>query len=444
MTSLARRALFALAAVALAAPQAQPAAASPGEAPAPTQARPAAAAKPAAKAAPKPVAKPAAKPVAKAAPKSAAKPVAKSTRKPAAKPVAKAATAASTTPCPVDARKVVPFTAASVSSLGGDGFSITWLAPASAGPVQVSAAPRPDGTGGVRAGPATRTGALYFQPKTAAARWYFTLKPACGRSLTVAERNLHLDGAPNFRDVGGYRTDDGRWVRMGMLYRADELSHLTDKDLKVLTGVGVKTVADLRTVSERSRQPDKLPPKAVHAVYDPSEDAPIGVTQDSFEKVASGGRYDRVLPEANRRFVSDPGASAAFRKLMGQFATGENPTVFHCTAGKDRTGWAAAVLLTALGVPRETVMADYMLSADNLAEKNRVALSMMQRTPGFERARPEQLESLLTVRRAYLQAGFDQVEKEYGSFDAYLHEGLGLTDAELEALRARYLVGAAD
>lgn len=418
MASLARCALFALAAVALAAP--------PGEAPAAT-AKPAAAARP--------TAKPAAKPAAKSA--------AKAPAKPAAKPAAKTAAAARPAfPCEVAARKVVPFTAASVSSLGGEGISVSWQAPATAGPVEVYAASRSDGTGGVRAGEATRTGALYYQPKKAAARWYFTLRPACGRSLTVADRNLRLEGAPNFRDLGGYRTEDGRWVRMGVLFRADELSHLTAEDLAVLAAVGVKTVADLRTVSERSRQPDKLPPKAVHAIYDPSEDAPIGVTQDSFGKVAGKGRYDRVLIEANRQFVSDPGASAAFGKLMGHFATGANPTVFHCTAGKDRTGWAAAVLLTALGVPRDTVMADYMLSADNLAEKNRIALPMMQQTPGLEDVSPAQLEALLTVRRAYLQAGFDQVEKKYGSFDSYLHDGLGLTDAELEALRTRYLVGA--
>lgn len=409
MTRLARRVLLALAALALAA--------GPGGAPAAPAAK-GAAAKPAAKAATKP--------------------------KAAAKPAAKTAAAAKPSfPCAVEARKVVPFTMANVSRLEPDGLSVAWRAPSTAGPVEVYASPRPDGAGGVRVGDATDVGAVYFAPKKRAARWYFALKPACGRSLTIADRNLHLQGAPNFRDVGGYRTEDGRWVRMGVLFRADELSHLTDEDLAVLTAVGVKTVADLRNYSERSRQPDKLPPKATHAVYDLAEDAPIGVTQDSFAKVAERGRYDRVLVEANRQFVKDPGATAAFSKLMSHFATGANPTVFHCTAGKDRTGWAAAVLLTALGVPRDTVMADYMLSADTLAEKNRLALPMMQRTPGLENVSPSQLEALLTVRRGYLQAAFDQVEKKYGSFDSYLRDGLGLTDEELEALRNRYLVGAA-
>jgi len=359
------------------------------------------------------------------------------------KPAAKRAAAKPAFPCEVAARKVVPFTAAAVSRLDPDGLSVSWRAPASAGPVEVYASPRLDRTG-TRVAPATTgPGAVAFTPKTPAARWWFTLKPACGRALTVAERSLRLRGAPNFRDLGGYRTEDGRWVRMGVLYRADELSHLTDKDLKVLAAVGVKTVADLRNYAQRAREPDRLPPKATHAVYDLAEDAPIGVAEDSYGKAASRGRYDRVLVEANRRFVRDPGASAAFGKLMSHFASGANPTVFHCTAGKDRTGWAAAVLLTALGVPRETVMADYMLSADLLAEQNRIALPIMQKSPGLEGVSPAQLESLLTVRRGYLQAGFDQVEKTYGSFDAYLREGLGLTDADLAALRTRYLVGAA-
>lgn len=416
---IARHALLALAALALAgmAGEAAPAAAAKAAKPA------------AAKAAPK-AAKPAGKPRARSG---------------AARPAAKTAAAAKPSfPCAAEARQVVPFTTADVARLPPDGLSVSWQAPAWAGPIEVYASPRLDGTGGVRVGDAaTGPGAVYFTPKKPAARWWFALKPACGRSLTIAERTLHLQGAPNFRDVGGYRTEDGRWVRMGLLYRADELSHLTDEDLRVLAAVGVKTVADLRNYSERSREPDKLPPKATHAVYDLAEDAPIGVTQDSYGKALRKGRYDKVLVEANKQFVKDPGASAAFGKLMAHFASGANPTVFHCTAGKDRTGWAAAVLLTALGVPRETVMADYMLSADLLAEKNRIALPIMQKTPGLEDVSPAQLEALLTVRRTYLQAAFDQVEKKYGSFDAYLHEGLGMTDAELEALRTRYLVGGA-
>jgi len=378
---------------------------------------------------------------AKPAAKATGKPPAKRGAKPAAKTVAAAKPAF---PCDPAARKVVPFTAADVSRLDPDGLSVSWRAPPSAGPVEVYASPKLGGAGGARVAPAvTGPGSVAFTPKTSAARWWFTLKPACGRPLTIAERKLRLQGASNFRDLGGYRTEDGRWVRMGALYRAGELSHLTDKDLKVMGALGIKTVADLRNYAQRSREPDKLPPKTTHAIYDLAEDAPIGVTEDSYGKAAKRGRYDRVLVEANRRFVKDPGASAAFGKLMNHFASGANPTVFHCTAGKDSTGWAAAVLLTALGVPRETVMADYMLSADLLAEKNRIALPIMQKTPGLEDVSPAQLESLLTVRRAYLQAAFDQVERTFGSFDAYLREGLGLTDAELEALRTRYLVGAA-
>ena len=355
------------------------------------------------------------------------------------------APAAAKTPaaCVAQAKHVVPFEAADVVR-GADGrLTVSWRAPAPAGPVAVYASKSADGADGVRVGQGAAAGSLTVTPPGPAPRWYLALRPACGAQLVVADRRLVLDGAPNFRDAGGYRTADGRWVRMGALYRADELSHLSDRDLTELQAIGIRTVADLRTEQERKSQPDKIPAQATHAVYDVSGAKPIdGVVRESFGKLVKEGRTEQVLVEANRQFINNPAADEAYNKLMTQIAKGDGATVFHCTAGKDRTGWANAVFLTILGVPRETVMQDYLLSAELLKAKNKVLLQHMKAVPGFENVSPEQMENVLTVRPEYLQAAFDEVEKKYGSFDAYVRDGLRLTDADVAALRARYLIGA--
>jgi len=113
------------------------------------------------------------------------------------------------------------------------------------------------------------------------------------------------------------------------------------------------------------------------------------------------------------------------------------PIVYHCTAGKDRTGWATAVILTILGVPRDQVFADYLLSNSYLAAKNAATISSVKASgapidPAF-------LEPVLTVRRDYLQSAFDEVDRNYGSFDAYVRDGLGISDMQVAALRRKYL-----
>lgn len=345
--------------------------------------------------------------------------------------------------CAKTAQAVVPFEQATVEAQADGKALVSWRAPAGAGKVAVFASTSPDGSSGIRVGEGGASGSLAVAPPKAAPRWYYQLRPACGTPLVVAARRIGLQGAPNFRDVGGYRTTDGRWVRMGVLYRSDELSKLSDKDVAVVEALGVEQFADLRTDPERQRQPNRFPPQAKPAIYDVAGQAQIkGVAQDSFTEIAAKGGLDQVLVQANRSFVASPGAAAGFGKLLDQFAAAERPMLFHCTAGKDRTGWAAAALLLALGVPRETVMQDYLLSAEYLAPKNKVMIEQMRRYPQFANTPPEQLEALLTVRPSYIQAGFDEVEKRYGSFDRYLHEGLGLTDADIAALKTKLLVGA--
>jgi protein-tyrosine phosphatase len=329
----------------------------------------------------------------------------------------------------------IPFTSADVQSLDGRAFTISWAAGPAAGAVDVYARPTPGAGGpqglGRRVGRGGPSGQLAVADLPAAGRWYFELKPAHGAPLVTADRSLHLKSAPNFRDIGGYRTADGRWVRMGLAYRSDELDRLTDADLATLARLTPMLVVDFRTLKERTRGPDRLPPGAVGLVEDVLADAP-----PSYEKITDAAGAADFLADANRQFVALPSARASYSGLFSRLPTASGAVVYHCSAGKDRTGWATAVLLTALGVPRATVMADYLASNGYLTEKNRAMFAAM---PPAAAAR---MAPIMTVRAAYLQAAFDEVDRRYGSFDNYLHKGLGLDDRALAQLKARFLAGA--
>ncbi|GLW55351.1 tyrosine-protein phosphatase [Kitasatospora phosalacinea] len=323
------------------------------------------------------------------------------------------------------AARAVPFTAATAAQQADGSFTLTWTAPGArrvtvyAGTDRKHVAHRRAVASG--AGSATVT----VSGLGAADRWYFELVPDRGAPLVVADRSLHLASAPNFRDLGGYRTADGRWVELGRVYRSDDLSRLTDQDLAKLHRLGIRTVFDLRTPAEQQAAPDRLPAgaKAVTANV-------LGA--------ADTGQFDVTDPQAavdmmvlaERTMVSADSARAAYAQLLDA-ADDRGAVLFHCTAGKDRTGWGAAALLTALGVPQETVRADYLASNTYRAQANAAALAQLP--PAYQAVyRP-----LLDVRPEYLAAGFDEVRARYGSFDAYL-EGLGV---DAEQLRRNLLVG---
>jgi protein-tyrosine phosphatase len=236
------------------------------------------------------------------------------------------------------------------------------------------------------------------------------------------DRSLHLQGVLNARDIGGYRTTDGRVVKTGLVFRSGELSKATDTDLAALTGRTLVFDDDLRTGYERALAPDRVPAGATPHVDDVIGQAPPQVIVSSFF----------AGPDLYRAFITAPGADRAFAAVLHDIidaggadvgstaGDGTAGTVlYHCTAGKDRTGWMSAVLLTILGVDRATVNYDYLLSNY------------------YRNASPN--DSLDGVAQPALDAAFDQVNQSYGSFDNYAHRGLGLTAADIAALKAKML-----
>jgi protein-tyrosine phosphatase len=350
----------------------------------------------------------------------------------------------------------IPFTEANVTqtvdAAGAPTDAVAWAAPKSAGKVTVYAGQDPraledDPTTGRQVGEGAATGTVDVSGLAAAPRWYFALDPAKGGTLVVADRSLHLAASPNFRDAGGYRTKDGKWVRMGVLYRSDAIDKLTDADLATLEALDVKLVCDLRTDYERGRAPDKAIPGAEDVVLDVAGNSDLTkqITEAILNRDAAAintllgdGKGAQLLTQGGRSYVSSDTAKAAYTAMFERIGDpAQVPAVYHCSGGKDRTGWASAAVLTALGVPRATVVADYLKSNDYLAPGNEKTLALVSAI-GIDRT---VLEPTITVSQPYLDASFAEVKAKYGTFDQYLTKGLGVTPKELASLKQEMLAG---
>jgi protein-tyrosine phosphatase len=259
-------------------------------------------------------------------------------------------------------------------------------------------------------------------------------------------RSLGLAGAPNARDLGGLCTADGRTVRSGLILRSSALGRLTDADVASLGRLGLNDLLDLRHGSEIvAAPPDRLPagPHVAHIpIYDPAHPVftyvsavLLGHDLSRYAELAVQGTPGAMLA-IYRWFVTAPAARTAFGTALHRIAAATGPLLFHCSAGKDRTGWLSAVLLGALGVDRATIRADYLLTNEVTATDAAKILAAVGSRTGVP---AEILRPVLDAMPEYLDAAFDQVATDYGTLDRYLHKGLGLADDELAALRTRLL-----
>ena len=255
------------------------------------------------------------------------------------------------------------------------------------------------------------------------------------------ERVLPLEGVRNFRDLGGYLAAGGRRIRWRQLFRSASLGSLTARDHLALEALGLRAVFDLRATDERAREPVRwsggpgprlldtdyvLDLSALSAVL-PRPDADVGAARGAFRALYAS------LP---RRFVP------AYRGLFDALRRGEAPLAFNCSAGKDRTGVGAALLLSALGVPRSTILEDYLLSNEHYRPGPEIAVAMGSRHGAWlTTLRPEMMQVMLTVDASYLEAAFDAIEREHGSVEGYLEAELGIDRAARAALRERYTEG---
>jgi protein-tyrosine phosphatase len=245
-------------------------------------------------------------------------------------------------------------------------------------------------------------------------------------------RVLPLQGGRNFRDLGGYRTADGRTVKWGLLYRSGQMHDLTPADYAYLQKLGIRTVCDFRDTAERTREPTLWPagqrPKVLSDDYALDMSAmkipgdPSTWTQRQVV-TAMTATYPKLLDQFNGQY----------RRMFAELLAGDVPLAFHCTAGKDRTGVAATLLLTALGVPRTTIVDDYLLS-------NRHMAPMPAHPTGFwAKLSPEAARTFAGVDRRYIDAVFAVTDRHPGGTMGYLRDELGLDAGKIAKLRALYL-----
>jgi protein-tyrosine phosphatase len=272
-------------------------------------------------------------------------------------------------------------------------------------------------------------------------RPYFTIvAKGESRGVVVAERVLPLEGAHNFRDLGGYTTGDGRHVRWGRVYRSDDISKLSDEDIGYLSRLGLRLVCDFRSDAERADAPDRLPSPAPETALLSISDSVVDPTALR-ERILSGDLGDldfaQLLIDGNRSFASR--FTAQYREMFERLGDAQGlPALLHCTAGKDRTGFGAALVLLALGVPEKTVYDDYLLTNATTASRTERVLWFI-RLRSFGRADIDRIRPLFEARREYLSAGLDEVARDDGSVDRYLRETLGIDDARRAKLQAALL-----
>jgi protein-tyrosine phosphatase len=272
-------------------------------------------------------------------------------------------------------------------------------------------------------------------------RIYFHLKPASGATRVVSIRRLPLEGAKNFRDLGGYRTSDGHYVRWGQVYRSNHLVNLTARDSEYLGSLGIRLVCDVRSDGERARAPD-------HWIGIAPEFFAVPIGSNLFTAPTAADLKRRVVAinaetkDSVRAYDYAIEYAGQYAKILKRIAAGDLPVVEHCTAGKDRTGVFSAILLTALGVPRDTVIQDYMLSNQYLLAPDTIETTTADLQRAFGLAEPPDtstVKTIMTARPETLEATFDKIDKTYGSFGNYLRDALKLSDSDLLNIRRRLL-----
>lgn len=272
----------------------------------------------------------------------------------------------------------------------------------------------------------------------------FTMTDVVAAQQPAPGESLGLPSIPNLRDVGGYTTREGVVLRRGLLFRSDQLNPVSEADLQKLGALKLKNDFDLRTADERSARPDQTPPGVSNVWLDVLADAdqlgpaqlePLMRDPKRANAELGGGKVDAIFIEAYRSFVSLPSAKAAYRRLFMSLADDASlPALFHCTTGKDRTGWAAAAFLSLMGASRDVVMQDYLQSNRYILPAYKSQIDSFV-AAGGDREIPE---SLLGVKAAYLDAAFDEMTSKYGTIQDYFSKALDIDTATQKRLTKKF------
>ena len=256
----------------------------------------------------------------------------------------------------------------------------------------------------------------------------------------IGARHLALEGAYNFRDLGGIQTRDGKTVRWGQVFRSDALANLTSADYDRLNAMGIALVCDLRTREERKSASTEWRDGSPVFILAPVSESDKGSSQNSHvtDALRTGIELEEGKTLFEKFYVQMVLESAGkFGTVLRALASTDRPSMFHCAGGRDRTGITAAMLLQILGISEDTILQDYLLSTKYLSE--RPAQNPGVPLTASEARLAETSAEVTRLQPRYIQAVFNAITAKYGSFEQYRRDGLQLTDADVRRLKVRLL-----
>lgn len=256
---------------------------------------------------------------------------------------------------------------------------------------------------------------------------------------------VDLQGTHNFRDIGGYPTKDGKRVAYGKLFRSDDLHELTQEDIRYLQNMGLKTIIDYRNEHERAKREDVDIPGVTTYYLDPKADT-AALASSSFAKdekqvmkTLTAAQARHMMIEQNRQFVLSDTSKQAYRAMFDVMLDENNIAIDqHCRGGKDRTGFGIALILSALGVSKEDILHDYMLTNHYKHEKNERSLKkLMEETQNADLV--QAVRYMKEAQEEFLLTALELIDEEYGDALSFLKQELHLQDEEINKLKALYL-----
>ncbi|MCU1476451.1 MAG: protein-tyrosine-phosphatase [Subtercola sp.] len=257
-------------------------------------------------------------------------------------------------------------------------------------------------------------------------------------------QNIFIAAVPNLRDIGGWKTPTGT-VSRGKLYRSAEFSGLAGADAVTFARLGIKTVFDMRTEAERAEQANVVPEGTRYVVVDILKDASgagpaqvLAVLRDpkAAQEMLGDGKAIALFEGAYKQLIDIPSALSGYHDFFTELADDSNlPADFHCTTGKDRTGWGAAALLLLLGVSYDDVLDDYLLTNEQLLPSLKPLLDQFASIGGD----PDLLLPVVGVQKEYLETAVAEMTAQYGDIETYFTKGLGIDEATIAKLRATFI-----
>lgn len=271
--------------------------------------------------------------------------------------------------------------------------------------------------------------------------------PGCG-DQEVPGRHVQLEGQSNMRDLGGLETKDGRSLKRGEVYRSGEFPHLTDEDVAKLENLDINTVVNFLLPKEIEMNGRDRLPDGVREIPEPIHGERAAELTIVAQNAIRSGEFEKLPPEMNpefHRMLMEEGKDQYSALLRYAADPANRPLVFHCSHGVHRTGTATAILLSALGVPWEVIREDYLLTNEYRAEEVSATLDKIRRMVADKRGvAPEEIdmtnvEAFYILEGAYIDGALERAVADYGSMDAYIREGLGITEEEIGTLKSQLL-----